>query len=41
MLEDFLAGLEAGEAQEVENQLVEPLGLLVDALEEAALTVSS
>ena len=34
MLEDLLARLESSQAQEVEDQLVEPLDLLVDALEE-------
>ncbi len=34
MLENLLARLDSGQAQEVENQLVEPLGLLIDSLEE-------
>ena len=37
VLEDLLSRLEAGEAQEVEDQLVEPLGLLVDPLEEPSI----
>ena len=41
MLEEFLAGLQPGEAEQVEDQLVQPVGLLVDPLQEPALTVSS
>ena len=34
VVEDLLARLEPGQAEQVEDQLVEPLGLLVDSLEE-------